>query len=259
LAAPFTPGTLSEVLAWYQVDQATLTSTRVTSLPDAKGGDAFIPNLLAPGPVQGTTANGLKVMTWTGLECLVAPDARAPWQNANFFGLAFWFKPSAETGQGDFFNYWSGTTGLTANRIICRTSANTRIATLIRNAADNGTVTVESATGAGQFVFKTDVWQFFAFTVDCRLAQADRAAILLSGAPLPLPQAKTDSAGIDASLRTSVASPNLVTLGARDVDQTTSVVTGGCLGQMGPDIVFFNPAMKIGKLRRIMNYRVPRG
>ncbi len=254
------PSDFPEVKAWYQVDQATITSTRVTSLPDTLGGPPFVTNLSAPGPVQDTTANGLKVMTWTGAECLVAPDATPAWQNSSWFGLAFWFKPTAETGQGDFFNYWSGTLGLSGNRIICRTSANTRIAQIVRNAADNGSCTTESNTGSGLFVFKTGVWQFHAFTVDCRLGTvADRSNILIGGAPLPLPQFKTDSAAMDASMRTTATAPNLVTLGARDVDQGTSAVSGGVIGQMGPDIFFFDPALKAGKLRHMMNRRVPRG
>jgi len=259
LAVPFDPGTLSEVLAWYQVELATITSTRVTTLPDTKGGASFTTNVSAPGPVQSDSANGLKVMTFTGAEALAAVDNNAAWRNSEFFGLAFWFKATAETGQGTFFSYWSGTLGMSANRVLVGTSANTRVRQIVRNAADSGSSTLDTATGAGHFVIKTGVWQFFAFLVDGRVAAADRNRVKLSGADMPLPQFPTVTGSVDATLRTSLAAPNLVALGCADVDQATSAVAGGIVGQMGPDIVFFDPAMKIGKLRRIMGYRVPRG
>jgi hypothetical protein len=259
LAVPFNPGTLSEVLAWYQVDLATVVSTRITVLPDAKGGASFVPVLSALAPVQGTTANGLKVLTFTGAEALGALDNNAAWRNSEYFGMAFWFKASAETGQGTFFSYWGSTLGMTANRVLVGSSANTRVRQIVRNAADSGSSTLDSATGASHFVIKTDVWQFFAFLVDGRLAAADRSKVKLGGADLPLPQTPTVTPAPDATLRTSLAAPNRVALGCADVDDGTSAIAGGILGQIGPDIVFFNPAMKIGKLRRIMGYRVPRG
>lgn len=263
--ATFAPTTFSEVKAWYRVEDATMTGAEVETLPAAFGGATFQQNLNAPGPAKGTTANGLSTLVFTSLECLVAPSATPAWQNANYFGLAFWFKPSQETSQGDFFSYYGGSTGLADNRINCRTSANTRIAQITRDSANTGNRQNESLSN-GQVVFKTNVWQFLAFEFEgSQATEATRNRILVNGGPLPLPQVCTYTdltgtpGGASTTLRTTTASPNLVTLGARQVNQGTSAVTGGVRGAIGPDIFFYDPSMGRGKLQLLMNYRVPRG
>ncbi len=264
----FTPASFSELKAWYRAENAVLSTTEVTSLPDALGGTAFARSVSAPGPQQGTTANGLKTLVYNGLEALVAADGGSSnaWKNGTWWGCAFWFKASAETAQGTFFSYWGSTLGLSANRIICGSSANTRVRQVIRSPADDGQRLAESNTGAGQFVLKTDVWQFLTFIFDGRRAtEADRNRILLQGTPLPIAQALayTDQSGTPGSglttLRTATAVPNQVAFGCSDVDQSTSAVAGAMKGAFGPDIFFFDPAMKQGKLMRLMNWRVPRG
>lgn len=265
---PFTPARFPEVKAWYRVENATMAGAEVATLADELGGASFTRNVSAPGPARATTANGLSVLVWTAAEALAAASATAAWRNATWHGMAFWFKSSQETSQGDFFSYYGGSTGLADNRINCRTVSSTRIGTIVRDAANTGNRLAEStAAGATQIIFKSGVWTFVAWEFDGgQPTEATRNRHIVNGTALAAPQADaySDLTGTPGpnivTLRTATASPDLVTLGCRDVDQATSAVTGGVRGQMGPDIIFYDPsAMGIGKLRMLMNYRVPRG
>lgn len=246
-----------------------MTGAEVETIPDAMGGPSFTQNVNAPGPARTTLANGAQVLDYNGTQGLVAASVNPAWQNADWFGLAFWFKPSQEAIVGDFFSYYGGATGIAANRINCRMTfpgSVVRLAQIVRDTADTGNRQNESGD-APQRAIKPGIWQFMSWQWNALGAtEAERNVMLLNTCPFVPSGTSVYSniagtpGGAFTQLRTATAAPNLVTLGCRDIDQGTSALTAGIRGQLGPDVFFYNPqVVDPQKLRRLATWNVPRG
>ncbi len=248
------PLSIPEVKIWLRVDLATNSGT--LSVPDARGGSSATQPTGANKPTLGTTSNGLAKLTNASGTGLLLPMS-AGHNNSAYFAIAFWCRPtSVATTSSDFYNAVTAA-GASANRISIRQDTDDLKAFVWVPPSSGGNIRNGVTTRA---VLRQDLWKFVMYEFDGSLGTEDlRSRFKDAGTPLAFPQQTTTygSTGTAPAMPTSLE-PS-VTGNSLLFNRATTYLQG-FLGDVGPDIFFYDPRTMTDTNRvRLAQFRVPVG
>lgn len=89
----FSPLQLSAVRAWYRMGSSTAVSGEWETILDVLGGSSLIQTDADRKLAAGTAANGLRIGTYDGSDCMRMPLGASNF-NTSKFGLAYWVNPA---------------------------------------------------------------------------------------------------------------------------------------------------------------------
>lgn len=251
------PLSIPEVKVWLRVDQASDSGT--LTIPDAKGGASAIQATGARKPTLSTTGNGLAKLVNAAdryLQLAISTGIN----NADYFGMGFWCKPTAIGTAGDFFNITrTGAAGLAdVDRMSFRKSGtgNNDMTTFIwlPPAPSSNTRQAQSSRA----VFLANTWKFIAYEYHgAQATEAARSRFRDMGMPLANPQVTSYS----QSAGTATDTPSTLitaTTGSAILFNRTTAAAAGFVGEIGPDVFFYDPRT-LTDLQRVQmaQFRVP--
>jgi hypothetical protein len=251
-SAPFAsidPASIPEMKVWLRVDQASDSGT--LSIPDAMGGSPATQATGANKPTLGTTGNGLAKLTNAVGTGLLLPLS-AGVQNTAYFGMGFWMRASTLTG-GDMFSVNTGASMASANRIQFRQSTND-LKTFVWIAAGESGI---RSGGTSRGIVLLNVWKFFMYEFNgAGATEADRSTFKDMGTTFAAPQAQTFTQ--EVATNTTMPTVLVTATGNAVLFNRTTTYANGYIGEIGPDIFFYDPrTMTDTKRVQLAQYRVP--
>jgi hypothetical protein len=149
--APFAPSSLSAVVAWLRVIQATSDVNGISSVPDVLNTNPAVQSVTARKPMpEASAGNGLPCMRFATNDVLVwpiTPESSA----SNYAGWAAWVKPDALATTQRIIRVSTGTNGASTNKLTLGTS----LATLSNIAQSGPSVTRGGGTMTTGWAFVT--------------------------------------------------------------------------------------------------------
>ncbi len=245
---------LPELKIWLKIDGASDSGT--LTIPDALGGSSATQPTALNKPTVGTTGNGLPKLTCAAGTGLILPIS-AGINNTSWFGMAFWAKATS-TSAADFYSaIRTGASGL-ANLDRQRFGVTNQddLASLIWVSQGN---TRRAQTNTSRATVFQNVWKFLCFEfIGTNASEATRFLIKDMGAPVAAPAAVIydDSQGTAGSNITSLVSVT----GSAILFNRTTAYANGFIGDIGPDIFFYDPTtMTQDKRVSLAQHRIPTG
>lgn len=255
--APFAqvnPLTIPEVKVWLRVDQATSDVNGISSIPDAKGGSPAVQAVNAQKPTLGTTGNGFAKLVNTSTKGVTLPITTGGIGNTAWFGMGLWIKPTSIAGTGDLFDITrTGAAGLgSLDRMSCRVALDDLNLFLWLSAGN----TRLARTRTDRSPLQVNTWTFVSYEfVGAEATEATRHRFKEFGTVLPAPitYVYEDSQGTAGPITSLVAATGSAILFNR-----TTAYANGFVGEIGPDIFFYDPTTLFGdRLIQLAQYRVP--
>jgi hypothetical protein len=225
---------LGKVSAWLRLSEGTVTGEGYSSVPDLLGGSPAEQTTDARRPVNGASANGLPIATYTA-DFLSWPLGAGN-NGAVKWGMAGWFKLANTTGNKQLMTITSTAGGASANKINpFITGSAMRVDDQVTDRhAQSGTLDT--------------AWHFLTFEVDC--SQATEALQVLQSIDTVL---QTVSFSSDTAWGAALAVPTgNALIGAGTTGALTPFV-----GSMGPNLYFLNAQLTPAERAILMNFEAP--
>ena len=251
--ASIDPLSIPEVKIWLRVDQATDGGT--LTIPDAVGGASATQPTALNKPTLGTDSNGLAKLTCTAGTGLILPITAPILGNTVWFGMSFWCKPTSTSASDLYSVMRTGASGLAnLDRQRFGVTNTDDLASLIWASLGN---TRRAQTNTSRTTLFQNVWKFISIEFNGALAtETLRHTIKDMGTPVATPAAVVydDAQGTVGSGLTSL----VAVTGSAILFNRTTAYTNGFIGDIGPDIFFYDPTtMTDDKRVQLAQFRIP--
>lgn len=250
------PRNIPEVKIWLRVDLATDSGT--LTIPDAMGGPSATQATGANKPVVGTTGNGLAKLTNAATKGLTLPVS-AGVTDANYFAMGLWFRPSnVVTNSADFFNMVTGA-GTSANRLSLRQDTNDMKVFVWE--PGSGGLNNNRTAATDKAILLLNTWKFLSWEFSSLIAtESLRSQYRDMGVVATARQAQIfgNNGTSPSGVLTTTLEPSVT--GNSILFNRSTGFTNGLIGDIGPDIFFYDPrTMTDDKRVQLAQFRVPVG
>jgi hypothetical protein len=245
----FDPRESGAVSAWLRFSQGTVTGAGYSSVPDVLNSNPAVQATDANRPVNGTSANGLPIATFTD-DFLAWPLANGSNNQSPAWGIAFWLRC---TPDGTVRRIWSirlpgASGGASDNRIeICSDSNASR-----GIFADVYNSTVTARRGAVQASFAAATWTFFTLEYDgAQGTEAGKLLITTGGTVRTL--SFSDAAGAPGAMPATLIQPT----GNAHLGAQTTAGGNPFVGDVGPNVFVLTRQLTAAERAALMGFEVP--
>jgi hypothetical protein len=226
------PSDVSAVSAWLRLALGTVTGSGYASIPDVLGATSpAVQGTDANRPVNGTSANGLPIMTFANPQFLSWPLSAA--NNGTLKnGFACWCKSNLVSTAQNLFVIWTGGGGASANKVDFFTNATTL------------TYSCEAGGTASKSAFMTaNAWHFVTVEYDGGQAtDAARCLVTVDGVAL-------------ATTNTTIPASQAAPTGNAWIGGFSNIQTW--IGPVGPNFYALNRQLTSGERSILMNFEQP--
>jgi hypothetical protein len=244
-AGAFLPSSISGVAAWLRLQNATVTGSGYSSVPDVLSSNPAVQGTDARRPVNATAANGLPIATFTD-DFLDWPLVNGSNNQSPAWGLALWVKCTAD---GTPRRIWSAMTAqASANRAELNQDTNgargLHCDIYINNTSTRRGATQTTTTAGG--------WSFVTVEYDgAQATEAARCIVTIDGSVKTL--TFSDANGTPGAMPATLVQPTgSVYIGARD-----TVPNQPFVGSIGPNIYVLNRQLTAAERTALMGFEQP--
>lgn len=243
-AQRFSPASVSAVSAWLRLAAGTVTGQGYSSIPDVLASNPAVQATDDRRPVNGTSANGLPIATFT--DDLLSWPVSAGANGTTAWGMAFWMNETADgTVRRVFSARRTGASGGCSVDKLEVAYQNTRGMMLDAYASDGQAYRARSDTSATGLHFWTIEYD------GSQSTDALKALITLDGVILTC--TFETAAGAQASIPAALPAPT----GSFFIGAQTTVPNAPLTGIIGPNIYFLNAQLTAAQRIALMNFEAP--
>lgn len=240
------PESISAVIGWLRVAQATVTGSGVSSLPNVLGGSPATQSTDAARPGLGSSGNGLPILQFTGTQFLVHPLQSNVNNNSAFFGMGLWLRSAPTTTARSIYAVRSAAGGASAHRMMWQINSDeTVLADFNLDNSNARRIRTNAAQAAGG-------WEFWTLEHQGSLSGDARCLQRKDGAQ---PASTYSAVGTATEMPATLVTPT----GNAFIGSTTTTPTAPMIGDFGPNIFFFNRQLTAGELTALMAFEQPVG
>lgn len=245
----FDPRDSGKVSAWLRLANATVTGSGYSSVPDALGGAAAVQATDGRRPVNGTSANGLPIATFTD-DLLQWPLANTTISTSPKAGLAFWIKctPDGTVRRIVSVRVPGAGGGASANRLeLCSDTNGTRglFIDIYIGATDVRRAATAAALTAATWLFVS--WEFDG----SQSTDATKCLLTIGGTAQTL--TFSDASGTPGAMPATLNQPT----GDFYFGAQSTVPGLPFVGTIGPNIFALNAQLTSAERTALMNFEAP--
>lgn len=242
----FTPLQVSAVVGWLRVGQATVDGSEgVSSLPNVMGGSPMVQGTGSRRPIRAAAGNGLPIMQFVSNDFLIEPLQSGVNNNAAWFGMGMWLRSPIGTTIRTIYAIVNDANSATATRLRWQVLANESMAF---DAFLDDSNARRLASNASQVA---GGWEFWTVAHDGSLSGDARAVQHNGGAS---PGAAYSAIGTATEMPATLVTPT-----GNALLGTGAALANPFIGDMGPNIYFFNRQLTAPELANLMAFEQPVG
>jgi hypothetical protein len=229
----FDPTTVSAVSAWLRLAGGTITGSGYSSVPDMLSVNPATQSSDAIRPVNGTSANGLPIVTCDGTTALSWP-LNAGNNGTTQWGFAAWVKTTTAAGVRELFNIDSVGSGASSRKLQQVSSGTSDMIDVF----DVPGTSARRASMTSLFTLNTLVFVTFELDLNSGAAEASRCVITRNAAVQTL--SFSDANGTPGSVPVAMGAP---TGNAAIYSRFVNGASTSWIGDVGPNIFILGSKM----------------